>query len=293
MRCSALKKNCHPCRGFGKQTESGRSLCHIHDEFYNCSKPLFEVVKDNVRLLNNGSKEADWLINAMRSIREQDPKLRESFRQEMIESIDNLHRVAKYFDDFTELMNMYRLFLKGDILEPHDLKRLWKRSVMNRLRLLQFCASETQINDDQMTKLLEESRIYFKGAKAAYTVWYLSYALWELKGRAPTGEGEAKYKKATEEAWKKLFLLALDTVNLQPFVGVDVTTFLDPAMKLVSPENSELQRFIVEAIEERARQKLKEMGTRIEPFKEAFAAAAFRPERVWAALDAGMEIEDM
>jgi hypothetical protein len=292
MKCSALNKNCHPCRGFARDTSP--PLCYIHDGFYNRPQCLFDIVKQNAFNLQH-NHEIDWCVATMRSIREQDDKLREAFRADIRE------RLVKMFEDrFTEpnqitrAANMYRVFLKGGLIDPLDIKPLWKHCVQKRLTLYHFCYVESRLGPERHPLILEESALYFKGGRrgsvymAAYLLTLRAKLLSGFDAETLTGD----FKRRTDEAWKGFFSFAIKQMNMQAFVGTDVGALLGPLLKTCASEK-ELADFIVETIRERTAIFKEQVALRVQPFKEGIAAAAFKPERVWAALEAGLEIEDL
>jgi hypothetical protein len=278
----------------------------MHADFYDDPRTLYEIIEKN-RIYLHGSNEQRWCIDALTSPTMKDPIKKKIMHNIVYKALATIYPDASNAIAAPPQPNlalrrggriMYSIFVKAGILEPMEILPIWKREVHSILDILQFSLVHPapQKWSTVHTVFLNGLVPYLKGAKPAYTISYLL----RLMGLNGFDKQNGYPQEVISTMWQNIFELALKHISLRPFLGISVETYVNPVVEYHRADcphsqllNDELRRSIIEMIRAAASQELKKIGDKFDAIKEELMAEMFKPARVAAALEAGIEPEDL
>lgn len=295
QRCDALRRNGHPCRGYGRYVAYGGALCHIHKHFFDDPSKAYQLIERNASIFQT-LKEREWSVAMLRS-----PLCMGTQAREMaLYVIEGLRKLLASNDWYLKHKAdyMYTVFLHAGLLKPSQMPDLWRRGVHRQLRVLQYCANEQTITPQYRQSIQLLLVPYFKHADPEFAVRGLLAAM--AMPTVATNTPAFRAADVSGQMWREVIELCFSELKMRPFAMLNVDTFLDeildyqrerhPDSTLLRQEMANFVRATLRAHRDAERAKLRR-GTA--PFKEHLAAHAFRPARVEQALAAGLEVEDL
>lgn len=305
MRCSAVRKNCHPCRGYAVTTPHGDHLCHMHRDFFSAPRFLFKVIEANSSIFQTAA-EYKWMVQALRAPSLAIPKKREAFKLFAIKRLTEMEE-GESWHARERTLYIFKALLEAGILQPMDMKTLWRKSITRQLRVLQFCTATDGISRHYRQEMVLLLKPFLAGAKPGYTLAYLLSLMGSPHFDAgaadgwPAGGGRPAIPLDVSGAmWREVITFATELVDMSTFAGESAERFVKPVVefhKKARPTSHLLQpgmeEFIYQTIRERQRKERETIAARLFPLKEGIMAAAWRPARIQAAADCGMEIDEL
>jgi hypothetical protein len=293
MQCSAICADWHPCRGYATLSPIGIPLCHMHHDF-TAPETLFRIVERNAALPHT-QEEYDWCVRALRSRAFRVPAIRDALRAYAIDRLKDMF--ANKWTERDKATYIFRMFLLAGILVPIDIRPLWRHGLLRQLRVIQFCMSQgTAITPEYIDEIIALLSPFVKGASAKFVLPYLISLMGSAHFDATTGVEAA----VAIQMWKKVITFAVGDVNMRPFAGINLQQYLEPIIEFHRKElpdswglNAELQAHIYAELRRSQEIEKQKILDRMRPLKELIAAAAWRTDRLFTALEAGMEIEEL
>lgn len=292
MQCSAIKRNCHPCRGFGSPTAHGDSLCHVHHDFFDQPQTLFSLIERNASIFQS-QEEYAWCVRALKSPTFQNTLKRQALRSYACKRLEEMF--ADTWNPRDKAVYIHKMLLEAGILNPLDLKPLWRQGLLRQLRVLQFCVMQTpEVTPAYAREILQLLRPYFKNASPRFIIPYLLSLM-----AAPHFDTSNLSLAAASEMWRQIITFASKEMNMRPLACMDPTPLIQPAVEFHTKAHPRsvllcpiLQAHIYSDIKRCQLAERQKIRARILPLKEGIVAAAMRTDRLTAALDAGMELDD-
>lgn len=301
MRCSAVRKNCHPCRGYASPTADGDHVCHMHRDFFSAPRFLFKVIEANSSIFQT-TDEYKWMVQALRAPSLAIPKKRAAFREFAIKRLTEMEEGDSWHARERTLY-IYKALLEAGILNPMDMKTLWRKAMTRQLRVLQFCTATEGITRHYRQEMVLLLKPFLLGAKPGYTLSYIISLMGSPhfdSGAAGVAGGPAIPLDVSGAMWREVITFATELVDMSSFAGASAELFVKPVVefhKKARPTSILLQPgmedFIYETVRARQRKERELVAARIRPLKEGIMVAAWRPARVAAAAECGMEIDDL
>jgi hypothetical protein len=305
MRCSAVRKNCHPCRGYASPTADGDHVCHMHREFFSAPRFLFKVIESNSSIFQT-TDEYKWMVQALRAPSLAIPKKRAAFWEFAIKRLTEMEEGDSWHARERTLY-IFKALLEAGILQPMDIKTLWRKSITRQLRVLQFCTATDGISRHYRQEMVLLLKPFLAGAKPGYTLAYLLSLMGSPHFDAgaadgwPAGGGRPAIPLDVSGAmWREVITYATELVDMSTFAGASAELFVKPVVEfhkkarptsiLLAPG---MEEFIYETVRARQRKERELVASRIRPLKEGIMVAAWRPARVAAAAECGMDLDDL
>ncbi len=292
MYCCALRRDGHPCRGYGQPTEySSHPLCHRHRNFFREDRPVNLLF--GLASIFQTQPERQWILRVLQAPHFQ-------------WTAAHTHRLTalSISEDWYErdcAAYVYDLVIRAGIMNPYsNFPELWERQVKRNMRTVAVCTREPlptyyhQIIRDLLGP-------YFQNANPIFTLGRL------LTMRIPIPLNNANVD-ISGMMWRDTLTTLMEFIPTRPLIGYPLNEFFQrladkagrmthitpfPAIRPALWRDEGLREFthqLLKQAQATARQQFKQ---RIGPLKEELVAHVFHPDRVMAALAAGRDVEDL
>jgi hypothetical protein len=273
----------------------------MHRDFFSAPRFLFKVIEANSSIFQT-TDEYKWMVQALRAPSLAIPKKRAAFREFAIKRMTEMEEGDSWHARERTLY-IYKALLEAGILNPMDMKTLWRKAMTRQLRVLQFCTATDGISRHYRQEMVLLLKPFLAGAKPGYTLSYIISLMGSPHfdaGAAGVAGGPAIPLDVSGAMWREVITFATELVDMSTFAGESAERFVKPVVefhKKARPTSILLQPgmedFIYETVRARQRKEREAIAARLSPLKEGIMAAAWRPARIQAAADCGMEIDEL
>jgi hypothetical protein len=306
MQCAALCKNGRRCRGYGSLLFEGNnwlSLCHIHEEFYENPDKLLEFGLRHASIFQTVAQR-----NAMRHMFRMAHSIYGEEFSATAAALLRLHwnpALAPIPFDRTQrwerkdkLDYMYQLLLESKVLEPCRIYELWLRGLKRQTRVL-----FNSLVDGQATPFTQ--RIYFRellgpylqGAPYDDAFQGCLHMVDPAIGASATPRNRAPTREQSLAFWKFYMESAMAAMNNRDILSVPAEQEFWEEVAQHHPtsplKDSTLQSYVLALLKATRTAERMRLRSAMDRIREDLMAAAWHPRRVAAALEAGLEVEEL
>jgi hypothetical protein len=292
MQCHALRKNAHPCRNYAvSYDEHPHHLCWMHRNFFQTPEPAFKLMEANASIFQT-TKERDWIVRMLKAY---NARCRTETESTAI-ATDFKERLEALFDEGTwydrdKAEYIYTICLLSGILKPLDLKSIWIRGVFRQLRVLQFCCRENEVPPYYGILIRQLLLPYFEGADPEMVLPTI-FKIMKKTTREVTNQHNVV--DISGQMWSEVFTTVVGVMDHTPIAFRETGAFVKPMIEDHTPPFMELvEDLLIQLFSEKKDQIREKIKEHISLFKEELIQQRWHPSRIKAALDAGMEIEDL
>ena len=282
MQCAAFKRNGHPCRGYGSLRENGLSLCHLHEHFYEDAEPIFRKALNQSSIFQTEAQRS-WVVRMLKAAHKVLGKQLETLillRYNLMSS-DRYDAQEWYLHD--KYTYLYMLCLRAKVFPPVANMCFWKRSLIRQLRVVARTSAD------------ENLPLTYKGVIRILLIPLVSDGCpWDLLVREFISA--TRYETIVSLPIKRqidMWLAVLNETLLEtyalPVPGINFKAYL----RLEDFPSKQIYDVFLLRLQQLQRVLRREICDRIAPIKEELMAAAWHPRRVEAALEAGLNLEDL
>ena len=288
--CDALNKNGHPCRGYGRLTEHGGYLCHMHTHFFDAPDNVYDFVWKSASMFQS-ERDRQWIIRMLQS-RSCVNRLSNSLPQYLVSQL-----TATDFQEWSSYTRgkaeyVYEIFVQASVIEPTRILALWKSVVSKQLRVLKYCLEITQCYDTIILKYLTP---FFRGCKPGFVLSHL----FQMMTTSQLNSTNGALITHTIKLWTLVFASIFKVMNTRVLIGSTIEQSIDeiveahrrkyPASTLL---NKEIQEVLFRILRFHKEEQMKKMKARVASFKEDLIAKVWSPARVFRLIESGLEPED-
>lgn len=306
MQCAALCKSGRRCRGYGRFPYEGNewlSLCHIHEDFYENPDALLEFGLRHASIFQTVAQR-----NAMRDMFRVAYGIYGEEFSDTAASLLSLHwnpPLGRMLVDRNQrwerkdkLDYMYQLLLEAKVLEPCRIYELWLRGLKRQTRVL-----FNSLVDGQATPFTQ--RIYFrelmgpylKGAPYDDAFHGCLHMIDPSLGASATPRNRAPTREQSLAFWKFYMESVLSYMNNRDILSVPAEQEFWEEVALHHPtsplKDKALQDYVLALLKATKVAERMRLRSAMDRIREDLMAAAWHPRRVAAALEAGLEVEEL
>jgi hypothetical protein len=272
----------------------------MHREFFSAPRFFFKVIEKNASIFQTAA-EYKWMVQALRAPSLAIPKKREAFQAYAIKRLTEMEGGDSWHARERTLY-IYKALLEAGMLSPMDLKSLWRKSMTRQLRVLQFCTATHGISRVYQHEMVLLLKPFLVGAKPGYALPYILSLMGSPHFDAPQAAPAAPAipMDISGAMWREVITFATEHMDMRSFVGESAECLVKPVVqfhKKARPTSLLLlpgmEEFIYETVRARQRIERETIVARLAPLKEGIMAAAWRPSRVEAAAECGMDIDEL
>jgi hypothetical protein len=238
------------------------------------------------------TKEREWVTQMLKAYynrcttQEEQEKVTSYFTDALRDLFDN----GTWYDrDKAEYV--YTICLSSGILKPLDIKALWIRGVFRQLRVLQFCSQESQIPPYYPTLVRQLLVPYFENADIE-KILPVFFKLMVKTTKEVTLQDHVI--DISGQMWSEVFKAVVGVMDHTSVGFRETEPYLDSVLQENKPPFEDVIRETLVGLLKEKKEALREViRGRTNTFKEELLALMWHPSRVMAALDAGIELEDL
>ena len=284
MQCHALTVKGHPCRGNGIPHGYYKhiGLCHRHRTFFEGST-AYALITRQASIFQT-IPERNWIIKMIRS-----PLFRwkQDYEDELLELMTGS---PTRWTNVEKAAYIYDIFVQSGCINPLLISRIWLWRVKQQFRTLLYCTMNPTIPVDYRHLILHFLKPYFMNTKGVSTI----VLLLELALRS-----DVHPEQQILNLWREILACLSTETKMDAFATYSIELFLKrvddrhkghPTSLWNTTDLRQWTKTLFDVVKVRERAKMK---ARIGPLKEELMARTWRPERIQAALDAGLELEDI
>lgn len=290
MQCQALTKSGKRCRGYGQHTDRPAApLCHMHREFFTGDTP-FELLVKHASIFQTWSQRK-WFAETLAS-----PHF--SWKPEYAVKLNKLMLSRNWYER-DKAAYIFDVLVRAKVLHPAAYPDLLARRLRDQSRtvLNSFRTNPSTIYTHYLT--LELLAPYIDSGNLATTLPRLlrncDYDLFSIHHPAtqtPEHQRVAAWTQILNTLIPRMSPVAAAFYPCDQLIETIVRSH-ETLPGSVFGRNLVLQAHVKDLLQALQIRGRRIMQRRITPFKEELIARAWAPQRIAAALDAGLDTEDL
>lgn len=293
-KCNALKANGHPCRNYGTLTAKGGYLCHSHRDFYSDPEKLYTIIYNSATIFQTDAGRK-WIMRALHS---PDCKINKLFMAYKIHNLlcaDSTYKKQK--GD-----HIYRVIVEAGLMDPFAMYRAWKRGVGTSLRTLQFCTAAGMPRQRYRIYLDTLLKPYIANTVSPIAVLFNMLLFMKKPSFVHEGIDIPAPPIPIDISglmWTEVIEYTCEHLPLRVLAVYDIMDFMEKLDRAnaATPESAwhrhGMRDFVYLLFREIQQRERAMLCCKTDVFKQELVERVFNPARVAAALEAGLNPEDM